>query len=77
MNQNILLFGLILLVNLSLKSQTYVPFPTEKVNWSVFNAGTTCSETVRLQINLNSGIYSALIIDKNGKILISKKILKE
>lgn len=44
MRQTTLIFGLILIISQSLKSQDYVPFPTKNVNWNVFYAG-TCSET--------------------------------
>ncbi|NLA24764.1 MAG: T9SS type A sorting domain-containing protein [Bacteroidales bacterium] len=45
MKQTILIFGLILTITQSLKSQDYVPFPTENVNWNVFFKG-TCDEMV-------------------------------
>ncbi len=43
MKQITLIFGLIFIISQSLKSQDYVPFPTENVNWNVLYAG-TCAE---------------------------------
>ena len=32
---------------------------------------------ITLDLNLNSGLYNALIVDKNGMILMTKKVIKE
>lgn len=35
------------------------------------------NEKVTLDLNISSGLYNVLIIDKNGQILITKKVIKE
>ncbi len=77
MKQTTLIFGLTLLVNLSLKSQNYVPFPTENVNWNVFYAG-TCQEappdtsllryTIHGVTTINEIQYSKLCIESGDTI---------
>jgi len=72
MKQTTLIFGLILIINQSLKSQEYVPFPTENVNWNVFYVG-TCSEittdtvliryTIHGDTTINEIKYSKLCIE--------------
>ncbi len=81
MKQTIILLGMTLIVNLSLKSQDYVPFPTENVNWNVFYAG-TCEEAppdtlmIRYVIHgdttINEVQYSKLCIESGD--LINPKI---
>ena len=77
MKQTVLIFGLIFIINLSLKSQDYIPFPTENVNWNVFYAG-TCSETppdtvlIRYTIHgdttINETQYSKLCIESGNTV---------
>lgn len=77
MKKTTLIFGLILIINLSLKSQNYVPFPTENVNWNVFYAG-SCSETppdtvlIRYTIlgdtTINEIQYSKLCVESGDTI---------
>lgn len=77
MKQTTFIFGLTLLVNLSLKSQDYVPFPTENVNWNVFYAG-TCEEappdtsllryTIHGDTTINEVQYSKLCIESGDTV---------
>jgi hypothetical protein len=72
-----LILGLTLLINLSLKSQNYVPFPTKNVNWNVFYAG-TCDEappdtvviryTIHGDTTINETQYSKLCIESGDTI---------
>jgi len=75
MKQTTIIFGLILIFNQGLKSQDYVPFPTERVNWNVFYAG-TCQDTqpdsvlIRYTIHgdttINEIKYSKLCIESGN-----------
>lgn len=75
MKPTTLIFGLIFIINQSLKSQDYVPFPTENVNWNVFYAG-TCKETppdtslfrytIHGDTTINENQYSKLCIETTG-----------
>jgi hypothetical protein len=77
MKQTTAILGLILLINLGLKSQDYVPFPTGNVNWNVFYAG-TCNETppdtvlIRYTIHgdttINETRYAKLCIESGDTI---------
>jgi hypothetical protein len=77
MKQTALIFGLIFIINHSLKSQDYVPFPTENVNWNVFYAG-TCEEappdtallryTIHGDITINENEYSKLCLETGDTI---------
>ena len=77
MKQTTLIFGLILIINQSLRSQDYVPFPTENVNWNVFYAG-TCEEappdtvliryTIHGDTTINEIHYSKLCIETGDTI---------
>ncbi len=72
MKQTTIIFGLILIINQSLKSQDYVPFPKEKVNWNVFYVG-TCQDappdtvliryTIHGDTTINEIQYSKLCIE--------------
>ncbi len=77
MKQMLFFFGLTLLVNISLKSQNYVPFPTQNVNWNVFYAGTceeTPPDTVLLRYTIDGNItineieYSKLCLESGDTI---------
>lgn len=63
MKQTTLILGLTLLFNLGLKSQDYVPFPTESVNWNVFYVE-TCSETPSDTILLRYTIHGDTTINE-------------
>ena len=77
MKQTALIFGLIFIINHSLKSQDYVPFPTENVNWNVFYAG-TCEEappdtsllryTIYGDTTINEIQYSKLCLETGDTI---------
>lgn len=78
MKQITLIFGLIIIINQIVKSQDYVPFPTENVYWNVFYVG-TCSEDappdtmiIRYAIHgdtmLNETHYSKLCIESGDTI---------
>lgn len=72
MKKTIIILGMALIVNLSLKGQDYIPFPTENVNWNVFYAG-TCEEappdtvliryTIHGDTTINEIQYSKLCIE--------------
>ena len=63
MKQTTLIFGLILIINQSLKSQDYVPFPTENVNWNVFYAG-TCEDAPPVNTLLRYTIHGDTTINE-------------
>lgn len=77
MKQTIIFLGLTLIVNLNLKSQDYIPFPTENVNWNVFYAG-TCEEappdtsllryTIHGDTTINEIQYSKLCLETGDTI---------
>jgi hypothetical protein len=58
-----LILGLILIINQSLKSQVYVPFPTENVYWNVFYAG-TCGEAPPDSVLIRYTIHGDTIINE-------------
>jgi len=72
-----LLFGLIFIINHSLKSQDYIPFPTKNVNWNVFYAG-TCEDappdtsllryTIHGDTTINEIQYSKLCLETGDTI---------
>lgn len=71
------IIGLILIINQSLISQDYVPFPTENVSWNVFYAG-TCEEappdtvllryTIHGDTTINEIQYSKLCLETGDTI---------
>ncbi|MFW6225160.1 MAG: T9SS type A sorting domain-containing protein [Bacteroidota bacterium] len=77
MKQTIIFLGLTLIVNLNSKSQDYIPFPTENVNWNVFYAG-TCEEappdtsllryTIHGDTTINEIQYSKLCLETGDTI---------
>ena len=77
MKQINLIFTVILLFNLGLKCQDYVPFPTKNVNWNIYLL-TTCSETtpdtillrytIRGDTTINEIQYSKLCIESSDTL---------
>ena len=63
MKQTTLILGLILITNQSLKSQDYVPFPTENVNWNVFYTG-TCDDAPPVPTLLRYTIHGDTTINE-------------
>lgn len=64
MKQTHLIFGLVLIINLSLQGQEYVPFPTENVNWNVFYSGTCNEETPPDSILIRYTIHGTISINE-------------